>query len=835
MAENDNEVKLYKPEVVEPPTPAPVVDNIVIPDLKTIDESRGQVVSTTNVQTGKTLEGPKPVETPDYTTINEKIKSDAEKNIGTAKADAETLASEYEEKQKAIQKDLEDKKTKLDEKIKASTEEDIARRKVLKEEIIQQNREDRAKEAKTIQNTFSHLLAQGKDSGYINALNLNATRQANKAFNDSRNALNLQFMQDSINVYNKESDRLFSLEEGLLSKTTEMDVASLNFSTGLKKQFNEYKSRILEGASQAEIANMTEDLKIKWQAQQQANESWDNSVKDAIDLLIDQNKFDEAMEMASQAAGISDNAFFTLMSDPDMIEALRQDYDADVMNQWQATLNGDPANGVLGVTTISLVANEQDPTYQAESMNKAFGMMMNTPEKAKGYISNIWNNSTEEEKLKWGVTESDKAVIEEYLSGKRTLADEEFRKSFFNVMMKEAKDEQDRLDWQTMADNTGIDEFVKDSPSVASDALVNWYKDGYNNYLDIDLEDGGTMRINFFDNVYDANDIDAFQGLAGLDSYLREFKGDAGTENAEAEYFTSDYGVKESETKKIVGGVTYTNKELFDAYQQYFKEHTARWNKAADRNLVGPPLTMDEWTEELRTANRNSKSSGTGGVTNIRNFMKDAINKATGTQERAGVDVNKFNVGLFGDKTADVAPIPSDIYNALDEDNREVVNKIASSGTGDVSIKEFSRLYDEAGLGYQLDKINKSKDGGLYLEQDAIGESQLSRGTAVEQPGTIFSTENLQDTMSKLTKKGDNLYEGIIVYGGVPYKIKATPSVWKRSSGADNWHPTVRFELTLPEGGEPRIIDSLISKTDVSLHSDDTLAKSNAFFKELSK
>jgi len=755
------QVSVEQPPMVQPITPAATMP---------------PKPSTTGIQT---LQGPGEAKAPDFTSASELAKQQAEQQKATASTEIQGLQKQTQTDNDAIQKKLQEGTVKLEEKAKKETEESLARSKAINDKLNLKYLEDRSTESKNIANGFSHLFAQGKDSGFINAANMSAMRDANRRYGDAKLQLDLQFMQESNNAYNKQFDTVMNLQKGMLDKSISIDEATASRMGALGESLMNYKLAVDSGANQVELNNLQNSIKIQFDAQNQLDSEWNSNIKSQIEGLISQGMIEEASALANEAAKVSDNGFFSYIQNPDVVKGLMKNNDAQSAIAWN-TLTPQ-------LDQIALNALGMDGVKQEEAARLMFDMMKLDPERSKLFVDAHFKNIDESEYAELGIDGVDAEIMKEYISGARTMDDPMVQQIFAGSYAKDLAIQNKRKDTESMLAEANIPSFIQDS-IVGNEIVQEWITEGMtSDFINIDVSQdnifgrAGINRIEFYGRQIDPTNTAELSNLPGLDVAFEGFGDNPDT-------FQGDYTPSIARSKNIdINGVGYKQGELIDSYLQYVKEFQKNWSQQSTegRAALGEPFGKDEFERRLKNA------------------VSEKINDKT--TENNYVDLNEFRKSLMGTATT----VTSDQYvkngktikleeavGALDEDNKKILVDVLEGKTNinDLSQREFYNLVGKNPA--IVDQLEKSD----IMKADAVIDSQLHRGKVINQKGHTFSSENLNNVLSDL-KYNNGVYEGNILYGtpSAPYRIQVSPDTAHYSSSSDTWDAVAKITL-IPVG-----------------------------------
>lgn len=751
---------------------------------------------------------------PDFEPVIERGREQAEKSLQEAQKQTESLIQEREQGVVGIQRKLQEDTEKLKAKATEETEKQIARQEAIRVKVDEENLKRRAIETRAITNTFSQQLAAGKDSGFVNALNMASVRSANKTYADSKLNLDLQFMQDTNNIYNREFDTVFRLEEGLINKITDLDIDSLDFSTKMKQDLNEYKRGVQEGLNQTELNVLENNIKYTFEAEQDMKDEWNTSAKSLVDGLLESGNIDEAIQFAEEASEISAHPYFKLMLNPAIRDSLVENRDTQLMAQWSGNLNS--------INQLTINASTMNPTMQQESIEKMFTLMAETPNQATRMMNNFLSNMTEEDLDRYDVSDEDREVIDEFVAGDRSFDDNSVKEVFGDLYIRDARREADEAEFKAMIDAANIPEFIEQSP-VGNEIVIDWVKGGMatNNYMDVDIDtdnvfgEADISRIQFFNRTIDPQDLGQLGTLPGIDIAFEGFQGDEGTDNSDPDIWTTEppYQPKDAAGDKTIGGQDYENTDLVDSYLEYYKKFSEKWSGATteDRALMGDPLNKDQWSQQLRIENQKNDEK-----TDLKDFNDNLLKDpdVIETVEEVGYT------------------IPKEISSVMSDIQREVfTDVIGGEDVNEIDDRDFGSMMSVEGAYDELRRQND--DDSLFIDADTVNLEKLERGRSFEGVGHQFSKDNLADTLGKLNKESDELFTGNIMYGGEPHKIEVTPGRHKSSRTAVTWYPVADIRLIPINGGDDTNISTKITSKGKSKDENLVLARAKEFFEEL--
>jgi hypothetical protein len=802
ISDTPEPIQLAKPDAVDVPVDSEVIKTAPV-SVPTPIQDRGEVVSTrtkdpttgefgaeqqiTPISPLSTIPKAEPV-VPDFKPVLELEKEKAEQAKADAQARTDARIAEATAQSEKLKTTIAEGTASLTEKAEAQSAKELARKEQERSLLDTEYLKNRAIEQKNTANTFSHLLAQGKDNGFINAKNLVAVRDANRRYNDSKLSLDLQFIKDSGDIYKREYDNTFKLANDAYNKNISIDETLTSRLGSLGDSLMDLQNSIDEGASQSEIDSKREEITMQFNAQQLANDEWESNVKNLIDSYVELGDIETASEIAKQASELSDNSFYSIYSDPNILKELTVNDTLEKQETWARTSDQ--------IKQLALTASGADAITLQQATERITALLATQPVKGEVMMKTHFGSIDESEFDELGIDETDKAIIEQFKNGKRNFDDPALQEIFANSYIADTTNDMKRQEVADMLDQANISQRVKDS-LWGNEAVTEWLSEGQtSDWIDVDIEGDdifgeGATRLYFYNREINPNDADSLSTLPGFDITLEGFKGD----NNDPDIFIGDHTPQVARSKDItVGGETYKQGDLMDSYLDYVNRFGKKYSGMSNEEKLnaGEPLNRDQYEAELRNAT-----------------IKDGR-----------TDLNDLNNTLFGQRTIDDVGIEQNQYvgadgtiktineevSALDKEDISTVISILEGETNpnNLSFNDFHKLLTNTDGTLKGGVVEQLEDSNI-IQADAIDNAKLERGQKITQTDSPFSMNNIDATLDTLNYE-DGVFTGNILYGvpRVPYKITVGPGRYHPSKGHKIWQSTADITLTPASGqGEP--------------------------------
>jgi hypothetical protein len=168
--------------------------------------------------------------------------------------------------------------------------------------------------------------------------------------------------------------------------------------------------------------------------------------------------------------------------------------------------------------------------------------------------------------------------------------------------------------------------------------------------------------------------------------------------------------------------------------------------------------------------------------------------------KETGEAIDPFESGKIGD--VDIDDLETDVNKLEGNAKDRYVALFEADNINDLDMNsaELRQLFDDAsttGATSYNDLVSDLIKQDKIVDIDSISKSSLGRdGLIVDSSSDLYGEKG-----EALLKTLDENNEGYITKDGIMYKVKATASRNKQSSGAKTYHPVIVWELTPLTGG----------------------------------